>query len=454
MRIFDIEKTSLNDFNASAKDILEAFYLMPYPEKEEREYQKPPAKVNIRDNQIEREVHGAMHASRVAAYVDHFHALHTKYDEKIETNVNLLAVSFNTTPKTLLTLIKYAALFHDSARQGEGEDHWDSQSAENGRRYLVKKGVPEKLAKFVAIAAANKGNTQKDQITFNQEITLLNKTQKLNVDAKQADYLRRLIGDSDCLEIIRCRKKFKPNFMHFYQKYQNNANAMIDLASSCRMAGEVIYLQHDAIHRCILDTDNKFMNAFLPNGVLVPASSYDNDSKLQYEHADNPYSKTTEMLVNNEFYVKLKPFVENKSFTTKTTPPLTPADLHYNPFVLFGMFLFLDIARSFHRKPFITTGILFVMHAIVTASLGTPLTLTTLACLLGANIMACLVARMFYEVFYDIKANDLTSRFREPTQNQHDTLPSHKVLRFSLNKKDKAHPLRDNHSKYRCSLRL
>ncbi len=326
-RFFDIEKTKLKDFELSAKDILEKYYLSPYPKNHTKEYQRPPVKLNIRDKSIEREIHGTMHASRVAAYVDHFHALHKKYDRTINKKMSALAESLNTTPQTLLTLTKYAALFHDSARQNEGIDYWDSQSAENGRRYLMKNGVPARLAKLIAIAAANKGNSYEDEIQFQKEIKSYNRKHFLNINIDHVHYLRKLIGDSDCLDIIRCVSVYDVSHLNFYHKYKHNKKAMASLINTCQMASYMIFSQCDAMYRCVLETNNDLILELFPDRTLIPFGSYSNDDKVQYEHAKNPYLAIAQDLDEHDFFVKLKLTTDNKYL--KDVPITQRLDLDY-----------------------------------------------------------------------------------------------------------------------------
>ena len=88
--------------------------------------------------------------------------------------------------------IRYAIAFHDSARQDNGVDIWESVSAENCFNYLRKTlGIDEAYARYVS------------QLIVKQEIPR-------NINQQIAD-------DADTLEIMRLTKQvgFKPSHLHF-----------------------------------------------------------------------------------------------------------------------------------------------------------------------------------------------------------------------------------------------
>lgn len=289
---FDISQSPLNQFEATTKDILERYYLTPYPEDPQEYYQKPPSKPNLRDGHIERQHHGAMHASRVAAYTEHFHKLHQTYDSSIDNNLKTLAKSLNTTPKSLLMLTKYAALFHDSARQDDGVDYWDGQSAENGRRYLVSKAVPKYLAELFALAAEHKGSHQ----DFINATNNYNQKHGLNVDFNKMSYLRSLIADGDCLDIIRVRSKYDMQYLNIFKKFKQNNQAQKDIIKTCELAANVIALQHDACHATDLyDGKQKLKN-------LIPNATFSLKSKCLFEQAQNPYTQTVKDVLSHLRY--------------------------------------------------------------------------------------------------------------------------------------------------------
>lgn len=90
--------------------------------------------------------------------------------------------------------IRYAVAFHDSGRQGNGRDIWESASAENCFNYLTQTlGIEEEYARYVSQSIVK----QKTPLNINQQIA----------------------DDADTLEIMRLTQRvgFKPSHLHFGQ---------------------------------------------------------------------------------------------------------------------------------------------------------------------------------------------------------------------------------------------
>lgn len=90
--------------------------------------------------------------------------------------------------------IRYAVAFHDSGRQGNGRDIWESASAENCWNYLTQQlGIDEVYARYVS------------QLIVKQETPL-------EID-------QQIANDADTLEIMRLTQRvgFKPDRLHFGQ---------------------------------------------------------------------------------------------------------------------------------------------------------------------------------------------------------------------------------------------
>ncbi|HBE20832.1 MAG TPA: hypothetical protein DEG17_22125 [Cyanobacteria bacterium UBA11149] len=88
--------------------------------------------------------------------------------------------------------IRYAVAFHDSGRQGNGIDIWESVSAENCGNYLRQTlGIDDAYSQYVSQLIVK----QKTPIDINQQIA----------------------NDADTLEIMRLKTKsgFKPSYWHF-----------------------------------------------------------------------------------------------------------------------------------------------------------------------------------------------------------------------------------------------
>ena len=116
-------------------------------------------------------------------------------------------------------------LFHDSARQGEGEDLWDRDSAVNYYNYILSLGIDKEHARKMAEWGANKDFMQTiDQNTYYK----LKTDDKGNISweedrSRNPNFLKaaiKVICDGDCADIIRVRgNNFDPKYLRIYQDY-------------------------------------------------------------------------------------------------------------------------------------------------------------------------------------------------------------------------------------------
>ena len=121
-------------------------------------------------------IHGRLHICRSIIFAEIMASLYSRFIE-----IDKFA-------------IRYAVGFHDSGRQGNGIDIWESVSAENCFNYLRQKlAVDEAYAKYV-FQLIVKQKTPRD---INQQIA----------------------NDADTLEIMRLTNRvgFKPSYWHFGQ---------------------------------------------------------------------------------------------------------------------------------------------------------------------------------------------------------------------------------------------
>lgn len=164
------------------------------------------------------EVHGLLHASRVAHYIPMLYRLYRGIDPSL--------------PELTLDEIKaaqLAGLFHDMAREDDGVDHWDLQSAEMAYHYLANsvEELSEGMAEFVANIAANKDSRElgsSHKIQVNQVKTdadtskiSFQKTENNSPDFEKTvkqQFLESLLHDADCLDIMRCHQRFDTKYLH------------------------------------------------------------------------------------------------------------------------------------------------------------------------------------------------------------------------------------------------
>lgn len=175
-----------------------------------------------------RGIHGLRHATRVTNYIDILHKFRSEQtltkdgtrDKSPEDNIAGVAKFFSITSEDVLMLTKFAAFFHDSARETEGKDFWEHRSAENCYNFLVKQGINEKAARFFANAARFKGHGTQ----FNDYLKTLGIPEdQQNVLYNNFHYVRNLINAADTLDIMRCTNKFEAYRLDNFFKVQEHA---------------------------------------------------------------------------------------------------------------------------------------------------------------------------------------------------------------------------------------
>jgi len=207
-------------------------YNVPYPSKENKHAM------------ISRNHHGIQHVSRAAYYVTVLANLYRKYGDE-----HALALT-----EREIKLMQIALVFHDAARENEGEDKWDHESALLLYYYLTKKcGATPIEAKKFAEAVANK---DPDAGKGYFSITVLPdgeaawqwKPQQLEKNIYQ-----KIIHDADCLDIMRVKKHFDARYLDFYKTIANqNKYAMNEMAECITEIRSLIDMQGDSPIKCDL----------------------------------------------------------------------------------------------------------------------------------------------------------------------------------------------------------
>ena len=276
------EKAVINsmqmDFYRNSQTIINSFYLQrlrgPSINK------APERKVHTRDGVIERQVHGAMHAGRVQFYVKILHErLKELFPGYTRYVLKTLANELGLDETQVLTLIRYTALFHDSAREGESNDIWNSQSAKNCYNYFTKiMKLSPTLAEVFTKAAEEKDSRKKYR-----EYLQSKRIEKSKISA--FDHIRKLIRLSDCMDIMRCTPQFKFSEVSRTLRHIPGYIALIHDSKIIELLEHVNMLirsQKDMIVNCEIS---------LTNGKLITVSkSKDNfnlSHKVKFEHAEN-----------------------------------------------------------------------------------------------------------------------------------------------------------------------
>ena len=142
-------------------------------------------------------VHGPLHLARVSV----FSVIAEQLGRSLDPSIPALS-------SEEMKYLQIAGLFHDMAREGDGADLWDLQSAEMCFHYLRQLGVEISTAIRVAEYIVNKDShaNGRYKLHFNESSGKLNAIQDLH-DHTQT-WPEILLGFADLIDILRCRHEF------------------------------------------------------------------------------------------------------------------------------------------------------------------------------------------------------------------------------------------------------
>lgn len=192
----------------------------------------PGSRAYTQETPIARSLHGIQHVSRVALYVPVLANLFRKYNDPEALVLN----------EEDIQLLQIAALFHDSAREDDGEDRWDHESALLLYCYLTRiVGVDPIKAKLIAEATANKdpdvmrlGYFEITEVAGGGQLTWQFRAEPNPVK----NIYQKIIHDADCLDIIRVRPHFQADYLDFFKevacKHPDAFEAMAHLITEVR----------------------------------------------------------------------------------------------------------------------------------------------------------------------------------------------------------------------------
>lgn len=268
------------DLSNIFQSILARYYLVPF--QNSSTLVRDEKYFAITDPSIARCTHGAMHAARVAAYIKVIHLFRQDYDDLALYDLASFAKTFQLSLVQIIHLVQIAGLFHDAAREDEGPDHWDSESAQICLNFLRTSIdlLPDPIAQLIANTIAYKD----DKTQFWNAAQSLG---FLDEHKSMCDYLRQLVHDADCLDVMRVRKKFKIDYLEIMKssclKYARDQ--IIVLVKTVR---DLIHQQGDQYFDCYIITNH--MKPLLET-TDSKLAHFNIESKCTYEHADNVYKK-------------------------------------------------------------------------------------------------------------------------------------------------------------------
>ena len=269
------------DISSLAQLLFTKYYLVAFPPKKaiSTTVEQDSKQFEITDPRIPRVTHGAQHASRVSALVKIIHLFRQDHHDITLNDLYIWGKKFNLSMTQWVHLMQIAGLFHDVARQGEGIDLWDQDSADECFHFFQATipSLPEAIARIIANTIAYKDNKHE----FKQAVMALGFTTE---EAATADYLRQLVHDADCLDVMRVRKTFKMKFLDLchVSSLRDKSDAIISLVIEVRT---LINKQQDQWFDCNIVPHHEDM--------IHPAQlcrQFDLDVKFTYEWASNVYN--------------------------------------------------------------------------------------------------------------------------------------------------------------------
>ncbi len=166
--------------------------------------------------------HGCMHVCRAAIMIHAIADLYKKYDPSIDITDEDIA------------LAQYLTLFHDSARQADGVDVWDDESAENARSYLQA--------------------LQFEESKIHEAIEAL----KSKDSGAPKGIIGKLIHDADCLDIMRVYGKngFKNQYLQVYKDFQDKSGFLRELEELQQEIATFMLITENPVIKVQLETDS------------------------------------------------------------------------------------------------------------------------------------------------------------------------------------------------------
>lgn len=264
----------------------------------ENHYLKPMSgeeKTTVRDGFIERYIHGSMHASRATVWALIMHQLLLKIAPTYTNqSLNALSEKLNMDKYQVLLLILITIASHDAARQDEGWDLWESQSADIANQIIINLGFDIKTTLFFSKAIEFKDTREKYlQFLKDQGIT--------EHDLNNFDYIRKLVNLGDNLDLIRCVGRFEVKYIFNTLETVDGFDTLIhhdEIIEIIKAVQQIIHDQHDMrFDNKIIDLGNRTI-ASLPEKFNI-------EKKLAYEHGDNVFALVFHNIIRNKKFAQL-----------------------------------------------------------------------------------------------------------------------------------------------------
>lgn len=281
----------------------------------------PSLKSKVNNGYLEREIHGAMHASRVAWSTTLIHQLCVgNFPGQVHKHVEKLCEYCQLKPNQILILIRLVGLGHDAARKGEGYDRWEKESADVITRFLVTLGLSESHATVFGQLAYLKDNPE-DLKQFLSD----KKLEQSLIDA--LDYARLLVSLADCYDIIRCTGSFQ--FAYIENKLKGVFNEYNSKDHSA-----VFYGYAKALYELLKQQQDLYFPTKLmgPNDdkykLDVGKADYSVAAKVKLEHADNAIIAMQKSMKAHPYFADLLSDLPTPDMKTNSIEPAFVPFIH------------------------------------------------------------------------------------------------------------------------------
>lgn len=152
--------------------------------------------------------HGILHTVAVMELIPEIIKLYEAHvPDAIEGLKQLISDRLEMPFDDCLGYLKIAGLFHDAAREGDGADYWDEQSADLCKQYLTSYcELPEEKATLIANTIRYKDDCEKF-------IEAIPASYRKGDNGQTWGLLREFVNMADTVEVLRARLEFKPKYL-------------------------------------------------------------------------------------------------------------------------------------------------------------------------------------------------------------------------------------------------
>jgi hypothetical protein len=266
------------DLSGVFQEIFSAFYLQPF--QRDPNLKLKEKEFEILDPSICRVTHGAMHAARVAAYVKVLHLFRSKLIAQDQPILEPLLTSGTLDTTQMIHLTQLVGCLHDAARRAEVADRWDKESSSLCESWL--KRLFEELDPAWRRCFSSMIEFKDDSASYT---SFLRSESWSDEQITAWNYLKELVHDADCLDIMRVKKNFDVQYLDVYRYAQDPSisSSLFELVNQIR---ELIHKQAD-LYKDVSILHPSLQAPLLPKNFSI-------EIKKTYEHAPLVYKKITQ----------------------------------------------------------------------------------------------------------------------------------------------------------------